>query len=146
MMLHALQVDEELAMHSLFQAKYALNRSTHAAAQQLDTEKLAYGVTSILIEKAESTALHYLQKNLNLDSDNVPLPNTFLRSKIEVLEFKVINEDQLFPYTYTNLNYDYSVTVEKPGVIMIIQVEYPRTYSVLGPITWEIKSVAEAVN
>lgn len=144
-MLHALQVDIELSMHNLFQAKYALNRSTHAAAQQLDKDKLSIGIASIDEIKARRLADQYLQKNLNLDINNLPLPNSFLRSKVDVLVFKVINEEQTFPYTYMNTNYNYSVTVQKPCVIMIIRVEYPRTYPILGPIIWEIKGVSELV-
>jgi hypothetical protein len=146
MTLHAKQFDEEIAMNSLFQAKYALNRAVHAAAQQLDTDKLARGITSINTVKAERTALQYLQKNLNLNASNMPLPNAFLRSKVEVLVFNVINENEAFPYTYTNLDYDYKVMLQRPGIIMIIRVVYPRTYSIVGPITWEIKGVSETVN
>lgn len=143
--LHALQVDEEMAMHTLFRAKHALNRSTHAAAQQLDSAKLARGVYSIDPLSAESTALLYLQSNLSLTSTNDPQPGTFFRTKIKVQVLEVINETQAFPYTYTNATFDYEVTLEKPGVIMIIEVEYPRTYQVMGPITWQIKGAAELV-
>lgn len=145
-MLHGMQVDQELSMQSLFQAKYALNRSTHAAAQQLDIQKLSQGVTSINNDEAYNTAQVYLQKNLNLDTSNAPLPNTFLRSKVDVLVFEVINENEQFPFTYTNVDYDYQVVLQKPGVIIIIRVIYPRTYNILGPITWEIKGVSEVVD
>src|SRR5690554_3407968 len=145
MMLHALQVDEEVALNQLFQAKYALNRSTHAAAQQLDQDKLAWGILSIDKDNAERTARHYLQQNLNLDVSNMPLPNSFLRAKVEIPIFEVINEQHNFPYVYNNSHYDYSVTLHKPGVIMIIRVVYPRTYTILGPITWEVKGVSEVV-
>lgn len=145
MMLHALQVDEELALNSLFHAKHALNRSTHAAAQQLNQDKLAWGIVSIDEDIAQMTALHYLQQNLNLDVSNMPLPNAFLRTKVELLLFEVINEEHSFPFKYTNNHYDYSVTLQKPGVIMIIKVLYPRTFNILGPVTWQIKGVAETV-
>lgn len=145
-MLHGMQVDQELSMQSLFQAKYALNRSTHAAAQQLDIQKLSQGFTSINNDEAYNTAQMYLQKNLNLDTSNAPLPNTFLRSKVDVLVFEVINENEQFPYTYTNVDYDYQVVLQKPGVIIIIRVIYPRTYNILGPIAWEIKGVSEVVD
>lgn len=146
MMLHAYQVDQELAMHSLFQAKYALNRSTHAAAQQLDMIKLSNGVISIDDDRAMDVASNYLQKNLKLDSGFMPMPNTFLNTRVDILVFEVINEDQLFPYVYTNLEYDYKVTIQSPSVIMIIRVDYPRTFTILGPITWNVKGTAEAVH
>lgn len=144
-MIYALQVDRELAMHSLFQAKYALNRSTHAAAQQLDEQLLSAGVVSINVADAEEVAHKYLQHNLGLDSSNTPLPDTFLQAAVEVLIFEVVNEQESFPYTYIHAGFDYEVTIDKPGVIMIIRVVYPRTYNVMGPITWEIKSASEVV-
>lgn len=145
-MLQALQADQHLAMQTLFQVKHALNRSTHAAAQQIDLEKLAYGVVSIDEQRAYETAMLYLQANLRLDTNHMPLPDAFLRQQIEVLAFEVINEHVPFPYSYTSEAYDYQVTVHRPSVILIIRVNYPRTFNVLGPITWEIKGAAEIVN
>jgi len=146
MMLQALQTDEELAVRTLFLGKRGLNAAVHAAAQQVDAAKLAQGVHAIDVEKARSEALRYLQANLRLDADNVPLPDTFLRSRIVVKVFEVINENNVFPYTYRNDDYDYSVTLLRPGVIMFIELDYPRIYSVVSPITWTIKSAAEMVH
>ncbi|MGN7384522.1 hypothetical protein ACTHRH_21705 [Paenibacillus sp. SAFN-117] len=143
MTMQALQTDEELAMHTLFNAKHALNYATHAAAQQVNNAKLAQGIISIDPVRARETADRYLQANLRLDSANRPLPGTFLRQPVELLAFEVINEDKTFPYLYSNPLYDYSVLFHRPGVVMIIRLEFPRTFQVLGPITWEIKSSSE---
>ncbi|MBD0383715.1 hypothetical protein [Paenibacillus sedimenti] len=145
MALYALQTDVEVAMHTLFHGKHALNRAVHAAAQQSDQVKLASGIHSIDESKAQAEALRYLQANLRLNSSNDPLPDTFLRSRVVVELFKVVNDKEVFPYTYTNAGYGYSVTLHRPGVIMFIRLEYPRTYSVLQPITWTVKSSAEMV-
>lgn len=145
MLLHALQADEETALQALFQGKHAVNRAAHAAAQQLDAEKLKEGVVSIDPAAAEAAARLYLQRNLRLDASNEPLPGTFWRTRAEVLAFEVLNEDLFYPYTYTNPAYDYTVTLDKPGVILIVRLAYPRTYTALGPITWEIKGAAELV-
>jgi hypothetical protein len=145
MMLHALQVDEELAMHTLFRAKHALNRAAHAAAQQTDADKLARGIYSINGTAAEASALLYLQRNLSLDASNDPLQGSFLRSRVEVPVFVVVNEENMFPYHYTNEMFDFDVTLNRPGVIMVIRVDYPRTYNIIGPITWHIKGAAELV-
>lgn len=145
MLLHALQADEEIALQALFQGKRSVNRAAHAAAQQIDMQKLKEGIVSIDPAGAEQFAYDYLQSNLRLDASNEPLPGTFWRSRAEVLVFEVINEDRMFPYMYANSAYDYSVTLQKPGVIMIVRLEYPRTYTVLGPITWEIKGAAELI-
>lgn len=145
MLLHALQADEEIALQALFQGKRSVNRAAHAAAQQIDLQKLKEGIVSIDPEEAEQFAIYYLQSNLRLDAANEPLPGTFWRSRAEVLVFEIINEDRTFPYTYSNSAYDYSVTLQKPGVVMVVRLEYPRTYTVLGPITWEIKGAAELI-
>jgi hypothetical protein len=145
MMLHALQADEEAALQALFQGKRAVNRAAHAAAQQLDLDKLKEGIISIDPFAAAAASSEYLQRNLLLDSALYPLPNSFWRSRAEILVFEVVNEDRLFPFTYVNSAFNYTVTLERPGVILIVKLDYPRTFSVLGPISWEIKGAAELV-
>lgn len=139
----ALQIDEEISMNTLFRVKHGLNRATHAAAQQLDEQKLAQGITSIGIQSAVDTAYDYLQTNLQLDVNNIPQQGSFLKSPVEVVVFEVINENREFPYNYVNNDYNYEVTLQRPGVVMIIRVEYPRIYQVIGPIRWYIKGTAE---
>lgn len=145
MSMYALQTDEEVAMHTLFHGKHALNRAVHAAAQQSDQVKLAEGIHAIDESKARAVALQYLQANLRLNTVNDPLPGTFLQKGIAVELFKIINDGEVFPYTYSNSVYGYSVTLERPGVIMFIRLAYPRTYSIMQPITWTIKGSAEMV-
>lgn len=143
LLIQAYQFDQELAIHTLFRVKYGLNYSVHAAAQQVDQEKLSLGIWSIDEEAAYETAMRYLRANLQLDEGNVPVPGSFLQARVEVLEFEVINEQHSFPYTYQNAAYDYAVTLHRPGVIAIIRVEYPHIFSVMNPIIWNIKSSAE---
>jgi hypothetical protein len=145
MMLMALQTDEEIAMHTLFRAKHALNTAVHAAAQQTDKEKLARGIVGLDQTTARDAALRYLRRNLALDDRNQPLPGTFLRSPVTILALDVIDETNRFPFRYDNAQYGYSVTLRKPGVVMIIRLNFPRTYNVLGPVDWEIKGVAELI-
>lgn len=144
-MLHALQMDEEIAMGTVHEAKRAVDRAAHAAAQQLDREKLEMGVISIQHELAESATLTYLQENLSLDESLTPLPDSFLRDAVTVRDFAIINEDVSFPYTYRNPLYDYEVTLERPGVVLIVHVKYPRLFGVLAPVEWELKGSAELV-
>jgi len=143
MMLFALQIDEEVSMNTLFRVKHGLNRATHAAAQQLNEEKLAQGIMSIDPFAAEEKARDYLQYNLQLDVNNYPLQGSFLESPLEILVFEIINENRIFPYHYVNEDFGYEVTLLRPGVVMIIRVEYPRIYQLIGPITWVIKGTAE---
>lgn len=132
MMLFAAQLDQELAMHSLFQTKHALNRAAHAAAQQMDVEKLALGVKSIDDSKAETTALTYLQQNLALDA-----------SLIEMTRFEVINELSDFPLNIIFANHEEVHVVKRPAVVIQLQASYPRSFSLLPPIEWEIRAIAE---
>ncbi|WP_256761241.1 hypothetical protein [Cohnella sp. WQ 127256] len=144
-MLHALQIDEEVAMGTVHEAKRAVDRAAHAAAQQLDREKLEMGIVSIDSGLAEGVALHYLQGNLALDAELNPQPGTFLRDAVEVLAFDIVNEEVEFPYTYRNSLYNYEVTLDRPGVILIAHVKYPRLFGVLDPVEWDLKGSAELV-
>ncbi|WP_424768842.1 hypothetical protein [Paenibacillus sp. sgz302251] len=143
--IHLLQVEEELAMQTLFQGKYAVNRAAHAAAQQLDAEALGNGVTQIAPAAAVETAARYLQENLRLDDKGVPLPESFLKQPVEVMVFEIINADKTFPYTYRNDTYRYKVTLKRPGVIIIAHIVYPRAFQIIDSIEWHIKGAAELV-
>lgn len=144
-MLHALQMDEELAMGTVHEAKRAVNRAAHAAAQQVDREKLEMGVISIAPDLAAETTLLYLRNNLSLDAELQPLPGSFLREPVEIRAFEIVNEDASFPYTYRNPEYDYEVTLARPGVVLIAHVKYPRLFGVIAPIEWDLKGTAELV-
>jgi hypothetical protein len=144
-MLHALQMDEELAMGTVHEGKRAVDRAAHAAAQQVDRNKLEVGVLSIKPELAEQSALEYLRENLSLDAGLNPLPGSFLRDPVEVRVFKVVNEEAAFPFTYQNTLYDYGVTLDRPGIIMIVHIKYPRLFGVLALVEWDLKGSAELV-
>ncbi len=144
-MLHALQMDEELAMGTVHEAKRAVDRAAHAAAQQLDREKLELGVLSIKGEKAEEALIVYLRENLSLDAELNPVPGSFLRDRVAVRVFEVINDEIDFPYTYRNSLYGYEVTLDRPGVVLIIHVIYPRLFGVLAPVKWDLKGTAQLV-
>jgi hypothetical protein len=144
-MLHALQIDEELAMGTVHEAKRAVDRAAHAAVQQLDREKLELGLLSINSDLAEEAIIAYLQENLSLNADLIPVTGSFLRDPVEVRVFEVINEGAEYPYTYRNSLYQYEVTLDRPGVVLIIHVKYPRLFGVLSPIEWDLKGTAELV-
>jgi hypothetical protein len=144
-MLHALQMDEELAMGTVHEAKRSVNRAAHAAVQQLDRDKLELGLLSINQEKAEEAIVAYLQENLLLNADLIPVTGSFLRDPVEVRVFEVINEEAEYPYTYRNSLYQYEVTLDRPGVVLIVHVKYPRLFGVLSPIEWDLKGTAELV-
>jgi hypothetical protein len=145
MSLLALQADEELSMNSFFDAKHALNRATHAAAQSVDIKKLSEGIVDLDGELASRNALWYLRENLRLDENLSPLPGSFLQAPVTVVAFDVIGAEHTFPYVYEQPAYEYSVTLNRPGVVLIVRLEYPRMYNVLDPVTWVIKSSSEMV-
>jgi hypothetical protein len=145
MMLLALQIDEETAIRTLFEAKRAVNRAAHAAAQQLDQDALAAGAMRIDEAAAASAALQYLRANMRLDPSLAPLPNSMLRDPVEITVLRVINADAVFPYTYRNETYNYEVTLKRPGVILIARVRYPRAFDMMGPVEWYVKGAAELV-
>ncbi|MFC5468606.1 hypothetical protein ACFPPD_07720 [Cohnella suwonensis] len=144
-MLHALQMDEEVAMGTVHDAKRAVDRAAHAAAQRIDGDKLEMGVLSLQPSLASATAREYLRSNLSLDESLSPLPGSFLREAVEMRAFAVVNENETFPYTYRNESYDYEVTLNRPGVVLIVHVEYPRMFGVLSPVAWDLKGSAELV-
>ncbi|WP_169089490.1 hypothetical protein [Paenibacillus sp. PL91] len=143
--IHLLQVEEELAMRTLFLGKHAVNRAAHAAAQQLDPAAFGEGLLRLAPDEAIETAALYLQQNLKLDASDAPLPESFLKQRVEVVVFEIVNADQNFPYTYRNDAYDYEVTLQRPGVVMIVHIVYPRAFQVLDAIEWDIKGAAELV-
>jgi hypothetical protein len=144
-MLHALQMDEELAMGTVHEGKRAVDRAAHAAAQQLDREKLELGMLSIKPELAEQAALLYLRENLSLDAGLNPEPDSLLQDPLEIRVFKVFNEEVAYPFTYRNFLYDYEITLDRPSVILIVHMKYPRLFGVLAPVEWDLKGSAELV-
>lgn len=141
----AVQVDEESSMKALYDGKHAVNRAAHAAAQQVDDGALASGHLRIDPDAALREAAFYLQANLELDEEGNPLPGSYLRDRVEVLVFRVINDDVAFPYTYRNPAYDYEVTLTRPGVVLMIRLKYPRVFSAMPPVEWVVKGTAELV-
>lgn len=140
---HALQADEERSIRTLFESKHAINRAAHAAAQQLDESELADGVIAIDEEAAFSAAMTYLQRNLKLDRNGEPMPGSRLKEQVLIDDYKVINSGTNFPYTYRNDKYGYEVTLDRPGVVLIVRIVYPRMFSAMEPIVWHVKGTAE---
>lgn len=143
MSLQAVQMDREMAVHTLFRAKHAVNRAAHAGAQQIDKSKLALGIYAIREEEAEAEARRYLQANLMLDEELVPVSAAFLDSEVEWLVFDIVDEGQAFPYQYENEDYGFNATLYRPGVVLMVRVEYPCSFALLSPISWVVKGVAE---
>src|SRR5690606_39276497 len=95
---------------------------------------------------ARAAADLYLQANPRLVRDFPPLPRSPLRHPPAVLVFEVINGEHECPYTYYNPEYNFRVTLRRPGGGMVVRAEYPRRLSVMGPVLWQIKGAAELVH
>ncbi|MCM3749073.1 hypothetical protein M3223_17085 [Paenibacillus pasadenensis] len=141
----AAQTDEERAVRVLFDAKHAVNRAAHAAAQQLDERELAEGRFILDETKALEEAMTYLQQNLKLDEQGVPLPGSRLRDRVTVDAWHVVGRNESFPFTYRNSEFNYEVTLDRPGVILIVHVVYARVFSIMEPVEWHIKGAAQLV-
>ncbi|WP_307476395.1 hypothetical protein [Paenibacillus harenae] len=143
--IHMMQVEEELAMQTLFLGKHAINRAAHAAAQQIDESALGNGELRIAPAEAATAAATYLQHNLRLNEAGEPLPDSFLREPVELAVFEIVNSEVTFPYVYRNDSYNYEVTLNRPSVVIIAKVAYPRAFRMLEPIEWYIKGAAELI-
>lgn len=143
--MYAVQLDQEAAVQVFFELKRAANRAAHAAASQIDLYALADG--HILFDEAAAwlAAERYLQSNLNLDERLAAKDGSSLRGQVEIRVFELIDSTYTFPYRYEHEAYDYAVTLDKPGVILIIHAGYHRLFNVLRPISWHVKSAAEIV-
>ncbi len=141
-LLQAAQLEEEVAYHTFFRTKNAVNRAAVAAAQQLDAAALAEGRIMIDSHEARHTAEWYLQRNMGLDSQHRPRLDGFLKHRIEWLRFEVINEGP-FPYRYYDPSINYEVVLEKPGVIAVIRLRYPGVFLWYDELEWEIKATGE---
>lgn len=138
-----IQIEQQLAMKTVYWAKQAVNRSAHAAAQQLDLHSLSEGEFRIDEQIAKRVASIYLQQNLYLDENNLPLSASFLRHPVKLLVFDIINSEQSFPYHYVNTAYQYEVWLERPAVIMIVHVSYPKRFEAVASIDWILKGTAQ---
>lgn len=143
--LYAVQMDEEAAVQVFFQLKHAVNRAAHAAAQQVDLHHLADGYIIYDEEAARYEAERYLRLNLKLDERLQPTEHSFLKGAVMVRELLLIDDSHTFPYHYENAQYDYDVTLYKPGVILIVEAEYDRMFQAIGPIIWQVKGAAEII-
>jgi len=143
--LYAVQLDQEAAVQTFFELKRAVNRAAHAAAQQIELGQLSGGVISFDEVAARQSVERYLQRNLRLDEQLVANDGGSIQGQVDIRVFELIDRSYPFPYHYVNEAYDYEVTLERPGVVLIIYAEYHRMFQALEPIYWYVKGAAEIV-
>lgn len=106
--------------------KDANNMAVHDASQDLDPVALAHG--SIVIDPYEAieTFKDTLEANLGLDSDLKPLAGSRLRSKVEIVEFRILDEsNSTFPMLYEDAVYGITKYLTGPAVVAVIKSKHP---------------------
>jgi len=144
-MMYTEQLDHELSMKAYYKGKQAVNRGAHAGALQLDELLLSEGVFAIDSEMAYLMATEYLYANLRLDEHGYPTSKSFLKERVELLHFEVLDATLTYPYDYRLSEYGYSTTFDRPAVVIVIRMEYPRIFSSNNPVEWNIIGSSQLV-
>ncbi|AIQ11763.1 hypothetical protein [Paenibacillus durus] len=107
--------------------KHANNMAVHDAAQEMDESERAEGRLIIDQAAAEASFEETLKANLGLDDSLTPRAGSRLRSKVEVVEFKVIDESSgvAFPFLYEDSRYGITKYIQGPSVIAVIKTKHP---------------------
>jgi len=143
--MYAQQIDQELAMKVYYKGKYAVNRATHAAVQQLDSFRLADGELFIDEDRAFDMAKQYLYANLLFDANGQPTAQSFIQSPIRILLFEVVNADQTFPYQYENPQYGIRLSLHKPAVVLVVALDYSGIFLRNDPVKWNIVGSSQLI-
>ncbi|WP_052098239.1 hypothetical protein [Paenibacillus stellifer] len=107
--------------------KSANNMAVHDAAQQLDEAALAEGQLVIDRHEAEASFRETLKANLGLDDSLNPLAGSRLRSKVEIVDFEIIDEasGRSFPFLYEDSRFGITKYLQGPSVIAVIKTRHP---------------------
>lgn len=143
--LYAGAIDQELAMKSYYKGKHAVNRGAHAAALQLDSLALAEGIFQLDPIQARAEAERMIYLNLLLDEAGNPTAQSFIRKPVQIVHFDVLDASLSYPYHYKLDSYDFQTTFERPAVIVVIKISYPRIFSINNPVEWNIIGSAQLV-
>ncbi|MBY9080942.1 hypothetical protein KIH86_12605 [Paenibacillus sp. HN-1] len=107
--------------------KSANNMAVHDAAQQLDEAALADGRLVIDLHEAEASFREALKANLGLDDSLTPLAGSRLSSKVEIVDFEVIDDasGRSFPFLYEDSRFGITKYLQGPSVIAVIKTRHP---------------------
>lgn len=75
--------------------KQALDYSNMAVYREMDRNKLADGILYIDEVAGQDTFREFLARNLKLDGDLNPLPGSLAAGRVEILDFRVFNPEDL---------------------------------------------------
>lgn len=124
------------ASKSYFSVKHAIDHSVLAASQQIDMATWVDGVPQLNQTSAEQTFRQVLDENLSRIRAHL--------ARVEVKSIAIIDSSHQFPYVYHGSAADL-ITLQKPGIVVICEVEYARRWRVLSPIVWTIEGAAQLV-
>ncbi|MCR8657058.1 hypothetical protein [Paenibacillus endoradicis] len=145
LMMYTEQLDHELSMKAYYKGKQAVNRGAHAGTLQLDELQLSEGIFAIDPVMAYQMATEYMYANLRLDRNGNPTPQSFLKERVELLHFEVLDPSLTYPYEYSLSKYGYSTTFNRPAVVIVIRMKYPRIFSSNNPVEWNIIGSSQLV-
>lgn len=128
--------DAHQASKSFFLVKQAIDRSVLAAVQQLDAASWSDGSPQIDSSLAEHQLMAYLSANIDRTALHI--------ARVDVKSIAFIDATHQFPYVYRGSSAD-PITFQKPGVVVVCEVEYARRWRVLEPIVWNIQGAAQIV-
>ena len=128
--------DNHQASKSYFLVKQAIDRSVLAAAQQIDPATWAEGSPQLDVTQAEQQFLVYLTQNINQARLHI--------ARIDVKSISFIDPSHQFPYVYRASAAD-PITFQKPGLVVVCEVEYERRWRIREPLVWHIQGVAQLV-
>lgn len=83
--------------------------------------------------------------NLLLDEAGNPTAQSFIRKPVQIVHFDVLDASLSYPYHYKLDSYDFQTTFERPAVIVVIKISYPRIFSINNPVEWNIIGSAQLV-
>ncbi|NGM82636.1 hypothetical protein G5B47_09415 [Paenibacillus sp. 7124] len=107
--------------------KHAINMAVHDAAQEMNESERASGRLVFDPAAAEASFRETLKANLGLDDSLAPRTGSRLRSKVEVVDFVVIDESSgvTFPFLYEDSRYGITKFLQGPSVIAVIKTRHP---------------------
>ncbi|WP_307794966.1 peptidase M23 [Alkalihalobacillus sp. BA299] len=121
------------------QLKNTLELAIHDASLAIDENQISQGFVVFDQGQAEINFKESMMYHLRLDSNYVPVANSFYQNafKIKVLEFiddqtpdpNNPGQNITFPYVYTNSTYDIVDVLNGPSIIAVVETISPRYFT-----------------
>ena len=134
-------------------SKQIINRAVKACALQLDTtstnasgENLsAKGIFLIDEVKGTEEFLNILKLNFDLDDNLEPKSESLVKSKIDILEYKIFNDYMNMPYEYMSPLMQINYYIKRPCVLAVVKIHIESSIGEREIIIGKL-SAAELIN